>query len=92
MEENGGELESSLFGYIGIIQYYQLNLFCLMIASADALPVSVQIYLLIITCLMGVPVVVYGMFKLSVLKKNKDRKETKSRETNPGQGKGDTSD
>lgn len=31
------------------------------------------------------------MFKLSELKKNRDRKEAKSRETNPGQGKGDTS-
>ena len=34
---------------------------------------------------------VYGMFEVSVLKKNKDRKEVNSRETNPGQGKGDTS-
>lgn len=48
MEGNGGEFESSLFGYIDVIQYYQLNMFCLMIASADALPVSVQIYLLLI--------------------------------------------
>lgn len=42
MEKNKGEFESSLFGFI---QCYQLNFFCLMITAADALTVSIYIYL-----------------------------------------------
>lgn len=37
-------LNLHIFYYIGTIQYYQLNLFCLMITAVDALPVSVKIY------------------------------------------------
>lgn len=42
MEKNNSEFNFSLFGGI---QCYQLNLFCLMITTADVLTVSIYIYL-----------------------------------------------